>query len=65
MLRQTVMAQRYWYLKNSTWESFNGGNSFLKISVAGYSYAMSCDGAPMYAASRDGPMWKSHGFAYI
>ena len=43
--------------KNSTWESFNGGNSFLKISVAGYSYAMSCDGAPMYAASRDGPMW--------
>ena len=50
--------------KNSTWESFNGGNSFLKISVAGYSYAMSCDGAPMYAASRDGPMWKSNGFAW-
>ena len=50
--------------KNSTWESFNGGNSFRKISVAGYSYAMSCDGAPMYAASRDGPMWKSNGFAW-
>eukprot|EP00944_MAST-04C_sp_MAST-4C-sp1_P005340 g5340.t1 len=50
--------------KNATWVSFNAGNTFQRTLVAGDSYAMSCNGATMYIASRDGPIWKSNGSAW-